>query len=284
MKILRKNILRFFAVIILMIAGLVIYGIFVEPFKIEIREVKIQHAHFEKILKNRTIVQISDLHIEKIGQREEKVLSILDMLNPDFIFLTGDYVKWEGDYAPALTFLSRLKAKIGVWAVMGDYDYSRSRSSCLFCHEEERWELSGNVSVRFLKDAVDTVRLPAGSFLIGGVDGLDMNGESPFLSGAVYLSMKNTTPMIILSHSPLFFDMIEDKQNVLLLSGDTHGGQIPIPTWIFRVMSYKKNAKYNHGFFQKDNKRMFVSRGIGTSHFPIRLFRRPEVVVLNFVP
>jgi len=48
-------------------------------------------------------------------QREQKVLDILEKLQPDIIFLTGDYVAWDGDYEPALKFLSQLHAKIGVW-------------------------------------------------------------------------------------------------------------------------------------------------------------------------
>ncbi len=266
----------------LVFLALAIYGIWIEPYQIEVHHVWIQDANLGKILNNKAVVYLSDLHISKIGRREQKILKILDGLKPDIIFLTGDYVRWRGNYKAALTFLSKLRAKIGIWAVMGDYDYSSSRSSCLFCHQEGRWKPVGNGSVRFLKDAVDTARLSAGSVLIGGVDGLDVNGESPFLSGAGYLSMKNTAPMIILSHSPLFFDMIDDGREVLVLSGDTHGGQIPLPSWLWKIMGYEKNELYNRGLFEKGLKKMFVSRGVGTSHFPVRLFRSPELVVLHF--
>jgi predicted MPP superfamily phosphohydrolase len=67
-----------------------------------------------------------------------------------------------------------------------------------------------------------------------------------------------------------------------MLSGDTHGGQIPLPGWFFGIMGYDKNALYNQGLFERGSKKMFVSRGIGWSHMPIRLFRRPEVVVFHF--
>ena len=127
---------------IFLLAG---YGFFIEPFDVEVHHIWIHDAALWKILGKRTVVQLSDLHIGKIGEREQKVLKILDELDPDIIFLTGDYVKWEGDYEGALHFLSRLQAKIGVWAVMGDYDYSRSRKSCLFCHEEGSGSVSGRI-------------------------------------------------------------------------------------------------------------------------------------------
>jgi predicted MPP superfamily phosphohydrolase len=47
-------------------------------------------------------------------------------------------------------------------------------------------------------------------------------------------------------------------------------------------MGYTKNALYNEGVFEKGQKKMYVSRGIGTSHIPIRLFRQPEVVIFHF--
>ena len=68
-----------------------------------------------------------------------------------------------------------------------------------------------------------------------------------------------------------------------MLAGDTHGGQFALPSWLWNIIGYKKNAAYSQGLFEEGNKRMFVTRGIGTSHIPIRLFRRPEVVVLHFV-
>lgn len=59
-------------------------------------------------------MQISDLHLNSIGNREKKVLSLVHMIQPDFIFLPGDYLQWDGDVEVALDFLSKLKAKVGV--------------------------------------------------------------------------------------------------------------------------------------------------------------------------
>ena len=105
----KKNI----AWVIIAIALLIlIYGFCIEPNQVEIRHLWIKDAGLNKVLKGKTTVQISDLHIRSIGKHEEKVLNLIETLKPDLIFLTGDYVRWGGDYEPALTFLSRLKAKI----------------------------------------------------------------------------------------------------------------------------------------------------------------------------
>jgi predicted MPP superfamily phosphohydrolase len=258
---------------------LIIYGIWIEPDQIEIHHVSIHDKRLGRILEKITIVQISDLHMHKIGRREQKVLEILNEIKPDIVFLTGDYVPWDGDYEGALDFLSLLSARIGVWAVMGDYDYSRSRKSCVFCHEEGRRTRTRKNSVRFLKDSSELIRFPEGTLRIEGVDA---EGGNMFNPRKVLVSLDEDIPSIILSHTPLNFDLISDNSDVLMLAGDTHGGQIPLPGWLFRVLGYKKNAYYNQGLFEKGQKKMFVSRGIGTSHLPIRLFTPPEVVIFHF--
>ncbi len=256
---------------------LLIYGVLIEPNRIEIRHVAIHDAYFAKILNNTTVVQITDLHIGRMGRREKNVLESLAAINPDILFLTGDYVQWNGEYEPALSFLARLHAKIGIWAVMGDYDYINSRKSCIFCHEEGTGRLTRKHKVRFLKDSMDAVRLPEGTLKIEGFDG--EGGEMVSRDKAFKAP---DTPCIILSHSPLNFERIAGNQHVLMLAGDTHGGQVPLPSWLFKILGYEKNALYNQGLFEKGRKKMFVSRGIGTSHIPFRLFRPPEIVVFDF--
>lgn len=266
-------------VFLLIIFGLGLYGILVEPYRIEIRHVWIEDSGLGKILEGETVVHLSDLHISQIGKKAQKVLSILDEVQPDIIFLTGDYVSWQGDVEPSLEFLSNLKAKIGIWAVMGDYDYSYSRKSCLFCHEQGSGNPTKRHQVQFLRNTLEKIDLPNGSLWIGGID----------LEGGKLTSLNRKTPIwkgkepaIILSHNPLNFEQLDEKHNVLMLSGDTHGGQVLLPSWVWGILGYEKNARYNQGLYEKGRKKMFVSRGIGTSHVPVRIGRRPEVVVLHF--
>ena len=267
-----------FLVLLVTLLMLLIYGIWIEPYQVDVHHLQIKGAGINKVLKDKIAVHLSDLHIIKIGKREKKILKILDDLKPDLIFLTGDYVGWDGDYEPALTFLSSLKAKIGVWAVMGDYDYSSSRKSCLFCHEQGSGKFTERHKVRFLRNEMELDSLPDGYAWLGGSD---PGAEFNYITNEGIRFLEEKTPSIILSHSPLIFDLVFD-QDVLILAGDTHGGQIPFPSWLWGILGYEKSALYNQGLFQKGQKRMYVSRGIGTSHFPIRILCPPELVVLHF--
>lgn len=239
----------------------------------------IQDSQLQDIFKDKVVVQVSDLHIRGMGIRERKVLKILDGLQPDVILLTGDYVAWEGDDEMALTFLSSLHAKVGIWAVMGEYDYSDSRKSCLFCHESNSEALTCRHQVHFLRNSYEKINLEKGTFWIGGIDDA---ANDEISDRTRFLTDKGKVPAIILIHNPLLFDRIDNNQDVLILAGDTHGGQIPFPRWVWSVMGYKKNALYNYGFFKEGQKKMFVSRGVGTNHIPLRVCSPPEVIVLHF--
>ena len=232
------------------------------------------------MLKGKTAVHLSDLHVKSIGRKERKILKIINRLDPDFIFLTGDYVPWEGEYTPALSFFSKLRAKKGIWAVMGDYDYSDSRRSCLFCHFEGTGQKTKAHNVHFMRNTFKAISMKGKSIKIGGADpgGYGWEEFSKSLP-----AMRSNGPLVLLSHSPLAFENITENTTVLVLSGDTHGGQVIMPGWIYRITGYQKNLRYNQGFFEEGQKMMYVSRGVGTSHLPFRFLRRPEVVVLHFV-
>jgi hypothetical protein len=259
--------------------GLAAYGYLVEPNWIEVNHVRIQSPELSKALHGKTAVHLSDLHIGRIGKREEKVLKLLTELNPDFVFLTGDYVKWKGDYEAALAFLSKIEVKAAAWAVMGDYDYSDSRRSCLFCHEPNSGEPTKRHQIRLLRNTRETKEIEGGALLIGGIDG---EGDFDPVFKEAIKEWQTQGVRIVLSHDPLNFDLFADGSEVLVLSGDTHGGQIPLPSWLWNLLGYEKNAKYSHGLYQKGMAKMYVSKGMGTSHVPSRFLRRPEIVVLHF--
>jgi len=272
-----KRIILSIALGLLIISG--VYGVWIEPYQIDVKHVTINNETISTALKDKIAVHLSDLHINKIGKREKQILKLIEDLNPDLIFLTGDYVKWCGDYESALSFLSELKAPMGVWAVMGDYDYSSSRKSCLFCHKQGSGNPTRKHHVRFLRNEAECISLSNGD---AWLQGIDPEAELNYRYDTEKNLLEQKIPAIILSHDPLMFNSIANDRDVLILAGDTHGGQIPLPRWLWNIMGYEKNFRFNHGFFHEGHKMMYVSRGIGSSHLPIRLLRPPELVVLHF--
>ena len=281
----RKTLRRYWwiACIILLIAASALLS-HNESFNVEVRHVYVKDTLSQGVYRDITIAQISDLHIKRDDKQVVQILTILRELKADVIVLTGDYVQWAGDYEAAMNILSQMNAKKWIYAVMGDYDYSNSRKSCLFCHEQGTGRPTKRHSVKFLRNSCDEVAIGNDTMMICGVDGRQANEP---VSPEVVRHLQNTTEgkaAIVLSHSPLVFDLIDSDQDILVLAGDTHGGQIPLPSWVWKFLGYEKNARYEQGWFEEGKKKMYVNRGIGTSHFPIRFMRRPEITVFHFQP
>lgn len=66
-------------------------------------------------------------------------LEILDEERPDLILIliTGDMIGFKGPFEPAISFLHQLRPRLGVYAVMGNTEYSNENGSCMLCHKEK---------------------------------------------------------------------------------------------------------------------------------------------------
>ena len=263
--------------------ALFVYGRFIEPDMVQVKTIHIKTDFINNALKGKKIIHLADLHLSKFGKAEEKILSTIEKINPDLIFLTGDYIKWKGDIEPALRFLSLLKAKDGVFAVMGDYDYSNSRTSCLFCHEKGKTQLTKQHNVIMIRNSSHQIKINGQVIEIAGLDeGYDDSETLNKYDNKHDKTENNKSLKLVLSHTPLNFDEFSSKDKILMFAGDTHGGQVKLPLWLFKLLGYKKNVKYNYGLFKSENKTMYVTRGTGTSHFKFRLFCPPEIAVFEF--
>lgn len=231
---------------------------------------------------NLKMVMLSDLHIGKTWPvAVSKALKIINKLKPDVIFLTGDYVVWGGkkaEYDKAISFLSRLKAPLGVYAVMGDADYQFSRKSCEFCHEKGSAYPAMRHQVKFLRNSQAVIKAGKKEIYIAGVDS---HSQKDYTLKKIN-KLLNGSSSILLSHSAIPYNYIDPNKNVLVLSGDTHGGQIYLPGFIWKISKRKKDTMHMYGLYNDKNKFLYVTSGIGTSGMPIRLGVPPEVVLFEF--
>ncbi|KHE93268.1 MAG: hypothetical protein SCABRO_01031 [Candidatus Scalindua brodae] len=235
------------------------------------------------VFKDLKIVQLSDLHIgSKLSAPIDQTLNILSELKPDLILLTGDYIEWNGNkvaYDNAIDFLSHLSAPLGVYAVMGDSDYSFPRRSCGFCHEEGSAHPPTQHQVKFLRNSQSVIEMEGGKISIIGI-----GRDSDYDSGSKTINnMLIDNPAIVLSHFSLAYNNINKDKNVLVLSGDTHGGQIFLPEFIWKIIKRKPDTEHKYGLYREEKKSLYVTSGIGTSDIPFRLGVPPEVVLFEFM-
>jgi predicted MPP superfamily phosphohydrolase len=87
---------------------------------------------------------------------------------------------------------------------------------------------------------------------------------------------------ILLSHRPELFDLYSDNDMDLIFAGHAHGGQFRIP-FIGGLVAPDQGLvpEFTSGSYTQNSSTMFVSRGLGNSIVPIRIFNRPEIVVVT---
>src|SRR5215510_4251770 len=97
-----------------------------EPYMLSIEHERIQLSRLPQAFDGFRIVQLSDIHHGPFSDREqiERAVDTANRLQPDIIALTGDYISKERKYAaPCAELLGRLRARYGVYAVLGNHDH-----------------------------------------------------------------------------------------------------------------------------------------------------------------
>jgi len=97
-----------------------------EPFRLTIEHHQIPLQRLPRGLDGFRIVQLSDIHHSAFTSREqiERAVATANNLKPDIVALTGDYVSKERKYAaPCAELLGTLRARYGVYAVLGNHDH-----------------------------------------------------------------------------------------------------------------------------------------------------------------
>jgi predicted MPP superfamily phosphohydrolase len=202
----------------------------------------------------------------------------VDRLNgeaPDLIALLGDYVDasplWRGRLAPEViaTELGRLRAPLGVVAVMGNHDWKATG--------DRMWRALAREGVTVLENRAIAIAARGTRFWLGGVADLRWRRANP--EGTVAQAPPGE-PVVLLAHDPDVFPHVPARVS-LTLSGHLHGGQIAIP--VVRRLSLPSwyGERFARRHVVERGRRLYVSSGLGTSGVPARLFAPPEVVVVT---
>jgi predicted MPP superfamily phosphohydrolase len=283
---LQRKPLKLYAIILLVVVVFVqaalfafeLDGFYIEPFRLTETELPVRAPAFlpDRPLR---ILQISDLHVERITQRERAMLVQAEILKPDIIVLTGDYTNSSYTNDPLTLHetrqvLSQLRAPDGIYAVNGNVD-GPSTMSALF---------DGLANIRVLNNEVLPLPLPGGTIYFIGVTMSDSNGLDDQVLHTMVDSLPTNSYSILLYHTSELIETAASKNVNLYLSGHTHGGQVRLPFYgaIFTDTYYGK--KYEMGEYTVGATTLYVSRGIGMGGglLPrIRFLCPPEMVLLE---
>lgn len=238
----------------------------------------------------RTIL-LADFHVCRPWWPIPSLLSVVAQVNalePDFVFLGGDFVVSHRMPAgrvrePEISkVLGQLRAKIGIYAVMGNHDWDDGSALPGDGGEPE-------IASALRADGIEVLinqNSDAGPLWIVGTDSQyakRADGKKGLHDlGRALDGVPTGKPTLLLAHEP---DIFADDARVpdLTLSGHTHAGQMNLFGWRpFTPSRY--GGKYAYGHHEKDGKHLIVTSGFGYSGLPMRIGAAPEITEVTLVP
>lgn len=267
--------------------GYLIFGAVMGKEYFQVKEVTINSKDIPEAFNGYRIVQLSDIHIgswEGNTKAIQKAVGKINALQPDLIVFTGDLVNnLASELDEFIPILSQLKAKDGIYSVLGNHDYSlyiqweneeeqKANLDSLKAKEAQMgWQLLNNRHVK-LHHQGDSIALI----------GVENGGNPPFpnyadLKGAI----QGTEGMfkILLSHDPSHWrrEVLPDTDIHLTLAGHTHAMQTKILGFSPSRFVYPEYE----GLYKEDGQMLYVNVGLGYLMFPMRLGAWPEITLFT---
>jgi hypothetical protein len=220
------------------------------------------------------IVQISDIHHGLFLSKEwlSDAVRQANRLNPDIIALTGDFVTYSRrNIGPAAELLGRLRARYGVYAVLGNHDFRVDADA---------------ITVALRRQRIDVLRNRHVTLWFGGepvyLAGVDDYGYGADLRRAMR-GVPREAATVLLAHNPRVIHLASRNNVSLVLSGHTHGGQVNLPLLGTVYGRSPERLRYKIGWDRMGATQIYVSRGIGTIVLPWRLRCPAEITHLELL-
>lgn len=259
---------RNFILYCLLLAGVWYFG----TFTLKTTEVTIKDS---KIDDDITIVQLTDLHGASFGKGNGRLIQRVKEAEPDFIIITGDMYTAgdEEGQQVAVDLMAGLADLYPVYFVNGEHDND------------------GRFEERLTAAGVDVLDYESRDITIGETKVRLYGISNVYYSSTFDLGNEFTLDeglYNILAAHIANFKAFADFGMDLSLCGDSHGGQVRLPYFGGLIHNYvwfpemsEGEDKYVKGLYEMEDKKLFVSSGLGNFPVPLRFLNRPEVAVIH---
>lgn len=253
----------------------------------EVKEVTFFSPELPEAFDGYRILQLSDIHSGSWndgGEALRRAMTLCNGQHPDLIVFTGDLVNSLADeIKPYMSVFSQLKAKDGVYSVLGNHDYATyvhwdseskrlANVDTLIAREKQMgWDMLMNEH-RILRRGNDSIALI----------GVENSGNPPFPNrGDLPKALRGTEGMfkVLLSHDPTHWrrEVLPQTDIQLMLAGHTHDMQVSLFGFSFSKFIYPEHS----GMYIDKGRGLYVNVGLGFVMFPMRLGAWPEITVIT---
>ena len=245
------------------------------------------------------IVQISDIHLGSWVSKNElkEAVNIINELDADVVFFTGDLVNYSTDEAyPFENILKNIQAKYGVYSILGNHDYGDykrwSSKEAKAKNMDEIFDFYQRLGWKLLLNENQTIEIGGEEIAIIGVE--NWGSMSRFqkygdLDKAI-IGVEDKPVKLLLSHDPSHWELMVSKFKTTIditFAGHTHGAQFGIEIPGIRWSPSQYIYKYWAGLYSllnpatEDKQYLYVNRGIGAIGYPGRVGILPEITVVD---
>lgn len=243
-------------------------------------EYSVQSEQVPDAFAGKRIVQVSDLHNAEFGDQQRSLLDKVEAANPDAIFITGDLIDSNNyDLERSLAAVDGLVEMSEVYYVIGNHEVSSNRldDEIIPALEARGVEVLRNRSVMWEQDGE--------AIQIAGIDDPLMDiylHEEEFTRNSIAEAGLNDAFTLLLAHRPEQLETYASEGIDVVFAGHAHGGQIRIPG-LGGLFAPGQGwfPGMTEGVFESEDTQLILSRGLGNSGFPLRVFNLPEVVVVT---
>jgi predicted MPP superfamily phosphohydrolase len=242
---------------------------------IDLNRLEVVLPRLESAFDGFRLAHISDIHFGTFIKRArlDQAISLINRLAPDVVAITGDFVsRSPRRYAEDLSAgLNQLDAKDGVYAVLGNHDHWTDPTVI--------GEILLDCGIVNLENEVRSITRSGATLNLAGVDCTYVHQDR---LDRVLAALPPNGAAILLAHEPDFADISASTGRFdLQLSGHSHGGQLILPR-IGPPILPPLAKKYPVGRYQLNGMIQYTNRGLGTSHFRLRINCPAEVTLFTF--
>ena len=264
------------------------YGTLIERNLFRVKKVEIMCEGLPASFDGYRIAHISDIHARSFEGREKRLQKAVDRINSleaDMVAFTGDLISMNpGELEGMNSILEGLKAKDGVFSVLGNHDYSEYRrwDSQQAKREalEELKRREGEMGWRLLINENEAIVRGEDKLSVIGVE--NISGNRSFRTyGNLQKALKGADGeyKILLSHDPTHWraEVVGKSDIDLTLSGHTHAMQISLLGWSPASLMYDEYR----GLYNEGKQHLYVNVGLGQTAVNARFGAAPEITLIT---